>query len=74
VEAEELSPLALFDGIRAGRVSFDRTSLPLGPLVYATSKAMASQPRHIARWVKKKLRDRAAASKPSPAAGADAAA
>jgi predicted metal-dependent phosphoesterase TrpH len=74
VEARELSTAAIFEGIRAGRVTFDRTSLPLGPLVYATSKAMASQPRHIGRWVKKKLRDRASAAKPSPAAGADAAA
>jgi predicted metal-dependent phosphoesterase TrpH len=54
VEADELTPAALFAGIRAGRVSFHRRSLELGPLIYSTSKAMASQPRHIGRWVKAK--------------------
>jgi predicted metal-dependent phosphoesterase TrpH len=55
VEADELTPEALFAGIRAGRVSFDRKSLALKSLVYETSKAMSSQPRHIGGWVKCKL-------------------
>jgi len=55
VEAEELTTEALFAGIRAGRVTFHRKSLELAPLVRQTSKAMASQPRHISRWVKAKL-------------------
>ncbi len=54
VEADELTPEALFAGIRAGRVSFHRRSLELGSLVYQTSRAMASQPQHIGRWVKAK--------------------
>jgi hypothetical protein len=58
VEADELTSEALFAGIRAGRVSFHRRSLEFGPLVYQTGKAMASQPRHIGRWVKAKLGER----------------
>jgi predicted metal-dependent phosphoesterase TrpH len=58
VEADELTIKSLFAGIRAGRVSFHRHSLELGPLIYQTSKAMASQPRHIGRWVKSKIRNR----------------
>jgi predicted metal-dependent phosphoesterase TrpH len=54
VEADELTTEALFAGIRAGRVSFHRRSLEFGPLIYQTGKAMASQPRHIGRWVKAK--------------------
>jgi hypothetical protein len=54
VEADELTPEALFAGIRAGRVSFHRHSLEFGPLVCQTSKAMSSQPRHIGRWIKAK--------------------
>ena len=55
VEAEELTTESLFAGIRAGRVSFHRKSLELGPLVYQTGKAMGSQPRHIGRWVRAKF-------------------
>jgi predicted metal-dependent phosphoesterase TrpH len=58
VEADELTPEALLAGIRAGRVSFHRRSLELVPLVYQTSKAMASQPRHIGSWVRAKWRKR----------------
>jgi predicted metal-dependent phosphoesterase TrpH len=54
VEADELTPEALFAGIRAGHVTFHRRALDFGPLVYQTGKAMASQPRHIGRWVKAK--------------------
>jgi predicted metal-dependent phosphoesterase TrpH len=60
VEADELTTEALFAGIRAGNVSFHRRSLEFGPLVYQTGKAMASQPRHIGRWVKAKLGGRRA--------------
>jgi len=55
VEADALTPEALFAGIRAGRVSFHRRSLELGPLVYQTTKALTSQPRHIKRWVAAKF-------------------
>jgi predicted metal-dependent phosphoesterase TrpH len=58
VEADELTPESIFAGIRAGRVTFHRKSLEIGPLVYETSKAMSSQPRHIGSWVKAKLSGR----------------
>ena len=69
VEADELTPEALFAGIRAGRVSFHRHSLEFDSLVYQTSKAMASQPRHIGRWVKAKWRKRRVPVLGSPATG-----
>jgi len=67
VEADELTCEALFAGIRAGRVTFDRASLSLAPLVYETGKAMASQPKHIGRWVRDKVRKRRLRSPDSPA-------
>ena len=67
VEADELTTEALLTGIRAGRVSFRRQSLEFGPLVVQTGKAMASQPKHLSRWVKSKLAKRRAASLGSPA-------
>jgi predicted metal-dependent phosphoesterase TrpH len=66
VEAEELTIASIFEGIRAGRVTFHRRSLDLGPLLYATGKAMSSQPRHIGRWVKHKLKTRARYPKATP--------
>ena len=66
VEAEELTMESIFAGIRAGRVTFHRRSLDLGPLVYAASKAMSSQPRHIGRWMKHKLKNRARYPKAAP--------
>ena len=67
VEADDLTPEALFAGIRAGRVSFHRRALEFGPLVYQTSLAIATQPKHIARWIKAKLKKRGAAAGGSPA-------
>jgi predicted metal-dependent phosphoesterase TrpH len=58
VEADALTPEALFAGIRAGRVSFHRKSLETRSLIHLTSKAMASQPRHITRWVKNRITSR----------------
>jgi predicted metal-dependent phosphoesterase TrpH len=60
VEADELTAESLFAGIRAGRITFHRKSLPLLPLAYETTKAMSSQPRHIGRWVKAKFVKRGA--------------
>jgi len=70
VEADELTTESLWAGIRAGRVTFHRKSLELGSLIYETSKAMSSQPKHIRRWVQDKLgkrRNRAASPAPSRA-------
>lgn len=58
VEADELTPEAIFAGIRAGRVTFHRRSLELGSLVYETSRALTSQPRHIKRWITAKFSGR----------------
>lgn len=60
VEADALTPDAIFAGIRAGRVTFHRRSLEFGPLVYQTSRAMSSQPRHIGRWIKSRIAPRKA--------------
>jgi predicted metal-dependent phosphoesterase TrpH len=66
VEADELTIESIFAGIRAGRVTFHRRSLDLGPLLYATGKAMSSQPRHLGQWVQKKIRNRSRYPKESP--------
>jgi predicted metal-dependent phosphoesterase TrpH len=58
VEADELTIDSIFEGIRAGRVTFHRRALEIGPLIYHTGKAMSSQPRHIGRWVKAKFKGR----------------
>ena len=44
VEADELTMESIFAGIRAGRVTFHRRGLELGPLVYETGKAMSPNP------------------------------
>jgi len=66
VEADELTIESIFAGIRAGRVTFHRRSLDLGPLLYATGKAMSSQPRHIGRWVQARIQNRGRFAKPTP--------
>jgi predicted metal-dependent phosphoesterase TrpH len=58
VEADALTPESIFAGIRAGRVSFHRRSLDLGPLLYQTTRALASQPRHLGRWALARWSDR----------------
>jgi len=66
VEADDFSIASLFAGIRAGHVTFHRRALDLAPLIYATGKAMSSQPRHIGRWVKHKLKNRTRYPKAAP--------
>ena len=66
VEAEELTIESIFAGIRAGRVTFHRRSLDLAPLLVATGKAMASQPRHVGRWVQTKIKNRNRYPKSAP--------
>ncbi|MCE0483230.1 MAG: PHP domain-containing protein [Methylacidiphilales bacterium] len=58
VEADALTPEALFAGIRAGRVAFHRRSLDFIPFMYEAGRAIVSQPRTVGRWVKKALRAR----------------
>ena len=67
VDAEELTCESIFAGIRAGRVTFDRSSMPVIPLIYETGKAMSSQPKHIGRWIRDKVRKRRAPLPDSPA-------
>jgi predicted metal-dependent phosphoesterase TrpH len=66
VEADDFSVASIFAGIRAARVTFHRRALDLAPLIYATGKAMSSQPRHIGRWVKHKLKNRTRYPKAAP--------
>jgi predicted metal-dependent phosphoesterase TrpH len=54
VEADELTPDAIFRAIRAGHVSFHRRSLDLGPFVQQAGNVIASQPRHFTRWAAEK--------------------
>jgi predicted metal-dependent phosphoesterase TrpH len=72
VEADELSPGSLFTAIRAGRVSFHRQSLKLGPLVVQTAKALGSQPEHFGRWAQAKWRGRRKRAAGSRTAGFEA--
>ena len=72
VEADELTTDAIFAGIRAGRVTFDRASLPLAPLAIETTKAMSSQPLHIARWIKHKIKKPRRAAGEEPPVGSQA--
>ncbi len=51
VEATERTPEAILAGIRAGRVTFHRSSLELGPLFSHAGRLLASQPRQVGRWV-----------------------
>jgi predicted metal-dependent phosphoesterase TrpH len=60
LEADALTPEALFAAVRAGRISFHRRSLNFASLVYETGRAMVSQPRHIRRWAAAKLAARGA--------------
>jgi predicted metal-dependent phosphoesterase TrpH len=69
VEAEELSPEALFAGIRAGKVTFHRQSLEFGHLVVQTAKALSSQPKHIGRWAKAQWKNRRGKVRPARAPG-----
>jgi predicted metal-dependent phosphoesterase TrpH len=54
VEAEALTPEAIFAGIRAGRVSFQRRSLAVAPLIVQTAKVIFSQRKYVRRWLGRK--------------------
>ncbi|MCE0497744.1 MAG: hypothetical protein LV481_07345 [Methylacidiphilales bacterium] len=58
LQADALTPAALFEAIRAGRISFHRRSLDFVSLVYETSLAIASQPKHLQRWAAAKVSTR----------------
>ena len=60
VEADELTPGSLFEGIRAGRVSFHRRSLDVGPMFYHAANVISAQPLHFYRWTKTRLERRKA--------------
>jgi predicted metal-dependent phosphoesterase TrpH len=55
VEADALTPTAIFEAIRAGRVTFHRAGLALVPMVYHASAALLSQRRHLGRWARARL-------------------
>ena len=56
VEAAELTEEAILDAVRAGRVSFPRHGLEMGPFLYRTTEVVLGQPKHIGRWMAKRLR------------------
>ncbi len=56
VEADALTPEALFAGIRASRVTFHRKSMKLAPLVYEMTKVITSQHRFLRRTLLSKFR------------------
>jgi predicted metal-dependent phosphoesterase TrpH len=60
VEAESLTEEAILDAIRAGRVSFPRHGMEIGPFLYRATTVMAGQHRHLSRWMVNRLRRGAA--------------
>ncbi|MGH9592141.1 MAG: PHP-associated domain-containing protein [Bryobacteraceae bacterium] len=58
VEADELTPAAIFRAIRAGRVAFPRRGLKIAPMIYHTGAAIFAQERHVRRWVTARLAPR----------------
>ena len=65
VEADALTPEAIFAGIRAHRVTFHRRSLEAGTLVVQTARAIGSQPKHIGRWARGKWASRRSGVSPA---------
>jgi predicted metal-dependent phosphoesterase TrpH len=55
LEADALTPDALFAAIRAGRISFHRRAINFTSLAYETTKVIVSQHRHIKRWAAAKI-------------------
>jgi predicted metal-dependent phosphoesterase TrpH len=60
LEADALTPEALFAAIRAGRISFHRHTLDFPSLVYETGKAIFAQRRRLKRWAMAKMAARRA--------------
>jgi predicted metal-dependent phosphoesterase TrpH len=58
VEAEALTEEAILAAVRAGRVSFPRRSMEVGPFLYRTTVVLISQRRHLARWATGRLHGR----------------
>jgi hypothetical protein len=56
VEATELTEEAILDAVRAGRISFPRHGMEIGPFLYRTSAVVLGQRRYIGRWVAGRLR------------------
>ena len=56
VEADALTEEAILEAVRAGRITFPRRSMEIGPFVFHSTKVLISQRRHIARWMASRLR------------------
>jgi hypothetical protein len=56
VEAEELTEEAILGAVRAGRVSFPRHGMEIGPFLYHTTEVVLGQRRHLGRWMAGRLR------------------
>jgi len=58
IDADTLTPEALFAAIRAGRISFHRQALNFDQMVYHASNIVTTQPHHFRRWLNRKVASR----------------
>ncbi len=56
VEADELTEEAILAAVRAGRISFPRHGMEVGPFLYRTTEVVLAQRRHLGRWAVRRLR------------------
>lgn len=56
VDADELSEVAILSAIRAGRISFPRHGMEIGPFLYRATAVVMGQRRPLSRWVTSRLR------------------
>jgi predicted metal-dependent phosphoesterase TrpH len=56
VEADALTEEAILAAVRAGRISFPRHGMEIGPFLYRATTVVVAQRRHLGRWVTNRLR------------------
>jgi hypothetical protein len=56
VEADALTEEAILEAVRAGRISFPRHGMEVGPFLYRTAEVVLAQRRHVGRWMVRRLR------------------
>lgn len=56
VEADELTQDAVLSAIRAGRISFPRHGMEIGPFLYRATAVVVGQRKQLGRWVGNRLR------------------
>ncbi len=62
VEADALTEEAILAAVRAGRISFPRHGMEVGPFLVRTAEVIVGQRRHVSRWMAKRLRRGAASA------------